>query len=214
MAGEAEQGPEQVAWDRVGQFLGDMAAVAQKVWDRNLKLWSTVSSNIREPQKYGADAMANDAARAMAVALDNVDDIWTSLTRVPERERVATPLPTAFLLFALQQPAGGQYALAETVWIRVAPATDFADLPEQAAISLSGPEKGLKALRASLTAKLEPPKGYRVEAAAKEDTILYPGVYDGVVYIPGAPARPLANLRVVVEGTADEQQDEPGSVQD
>jgi hypothetical protein len=199
MASDAQQGSEQVAWDRVGQFWGDMAAVAQKVWDRNLMLWTTVSNNIRD-EKYGADAMAKDAAKAMSVAVDNLDDIWTSLTRVPERERVAAPLPTAFMLFPPQRAPAAENALAETVWIRVSPATDFADLPDQAAISLSGPPEGVADVRDTLSATLERPKGYRLEATAKKkDVLLQKGVYDGIVYIPGPPARPLANLRVVVE---------------
>lgn len=199
MADDAAQGSEQVAWDRVGQFFGDMATVAQTVWERNLRLWNTVSSNLRAPEKYGADAMAKDAARAMVVALDNVDDIWTSLTRVPERESVATALPTAFLYFALQHPAGGEYAIAETVWIRVPPGTNFDELPSRAEIGLWGPEEGLEGLRDCLTATLERRKGYRLEASAKEKPELHPGAYGGIVYAPGRPARPLANLRIVVE---------------
>jgi hypothetical protein len=207
MADGTEQGPEEVAWDRVGQFWGDMATVAQRVGDRNLKLWSTVSSNIRT-EKYGADAMANDVAKAVAVALDNLDDLWTSLMRPPERERVATPLPTAFLLFPPPRRPAAESAIAETVWIRVPPATEYEDLPQRASISLSGPAEGVEPLLNSLTAELKPPKGYRVEVAAAEEITEHPGVYDGVVYIPGAPARPLANLRVVVEAKGTDEDDQ------
>jgi hypothetical protein len=204
MAGDAEQGPERVAWDRLGRFFGDMAAVAQKVSSRNLTLWNTVSSNLRSPG-YSADAMASDAAKAMAVAIDNLDDLWTSLTRVPEREQVAVPLPTAFLYFALQDGEDGVYDLAESVWIRVAP-TDLETLPRYATIGLDGPERGVQALKASLRATREATKGYRLEAYGVGK--LEPGVYSGAVYLTDPRPRQLANLRVVVEGPTGEQGDE------
>ena len=102
---EDEVREDDVAWDRVGQFLGDMASVAQSVWTRNITLWSSVSENIRT-KEYGADAMAKDAAKAMAAAFDNVDDIWSAISRPPERQRVATAIPTAFLYFRWQEGAG------------------------------------------------------------------------------------------------------------
>jgi hypothetical protein len=210
MAGKAEQAPEAAALDRVGQFFGDMAAVAQKVWDRNLTLWSTVSNNVRSAT-YGADAMANDAAKTMAVAIDNLDDIWTFLTRVPEREHVAAPLPTAFLFFALQPGTDDQHTLAETVWIRLAPA-ELEQLPQQATIGFSGPQRGADALERCLRATLVPSRGYRLETY---DVVkLVPGVYSGLVYVGGLHPRPLANLRVVVEGTASENGYDSGPGED
>jgi hypothetical protein len=200
MAGDAEQGPEQLAWDRVGQFLGDMASVAQQVWNRNLTLWNTVSNNVRK-QDYGADAMASDAANALAVASDNLDDIWTFLTRVPERERVATALPTAFLYFALEE-GEARHALAESVWIRVAP-TELADLPDVATIGVYGPQEGVEALESCLRATRKAAKGYLLEAYDVED--LTPGAYSGAVYITDPRPRELANLRIVVERGEDEE---------
>jgi hypothetical protein len=214
MAGDADEGPESVAWDRVGRFFEDMARLGQGVYNRNLKLWSTVSANVRKAD-YGTDAMAKDAGRAMAAALDNLDDIWTSLTRVPEREQVAAALPTAFLYFGLQEGVeraadvegdkkeaaaeGAEldplYALAETVWIRLAPA-EIEGLSRRATIELSGEETGVKALDGCLRAT-KTSRGYRLETYGVAR--LKPGSYTGFVYAAEPRPRPLANLRIVVE---------------
>jgi hypothetical protein len=187
------------ALDRVGQFFGDMADVTQAVWERNLTLWSKVSSRVRTQKKYGADELANDAAQAMVTATDNLDDIWTFWTRAPERERVATSVPTAFLYFGALDDPKASHALSDVVWIRVAPA-ELKDLPNRANIRLSGPAKGLKALRKCLRATRKPPTGYLLEAT--DISKLTPGVYGGVVYVPGRHPRLLATLRIVVENGA------------
>jgi hypothetical protein len=220
MAGDAQEGPEQFALDRVGRFFEDMAGVAQGVFSRNLKLWSTLSGNVRKPD-YGADAMAKDAGRAMAAAVDNLDDIWTSLTRVPERQQVAASLPTAFLYFGAQEGAArgggatraadaaaatagakrvarGQeatHALADNAWVRVPP-SDLANLPAQAEIDLSGAQRGVAALRKCLHA-IKKPRGYLIETYGV--VRLTPGSYTGFVYLIDPRPRPLANLRIVVE---------------
>jgi hypothetical protein len=193
MAGnEGEAQSPEVAWDRVGKVLGDMASVAESVWKRNLTVWNTVSQNIRK-ENYGANEMAKDTATAMAAALDNVDDIWSSLTRPPETELVARPVPTAFLYFAWQDADG--YSPAEPVWILV-PRRELDGLPKDAAvIELHAPEGVQNALRV----RQEAPKGYVVESANLGG--LEPGTYSGAVYV-ATDRRPrvLANLRVVVEG--------------
>jgi hypothetical protein len=203
MDGNAQQGSENVAWDRVGHFFGDMATVTQKVWNRNLTLWSTVSDNIRT-QKYGADAMANDAAKAMVAAIDNLDDIWTFLTRVPEREQVASALPTAFLFFGLAEGDGSTHALADPVLIRM-PATEIEQLPRRAEIGFSGGEAGVKALEGCLRATREA-GGYRIVTYGVVN--LRGGTYGGVVYLAGPPVRPLADLRIVVERAMDDDGDD------
>jgi hypothetical protein len=200
MTDEPRQDRELAALDRVGQFLEEMATVASHVWDRNLKLWTSVSDNMRK-EKYGADAIVKDAARTMVTAVDNLDDIWTSLTRMPERERVAKPLPTAFLLFPAQRAEPGENPLFDPVWIRVSPATD--DLPDTAAIALTGPGDTTE-LKSRFKIELVPRRGYRLTTSAEGKKNLDAGVYTGIVYLPGRPARPLANLRVVVEEQVDE----------
>ena len=56
-----------------------MASAAESVGNRNLTLWNTVSENIRHKKGYGADDVVNDTAKVMAAAMDNVEDIWSSL---------------------------------------------------------------------------------------------------------------------------------------
>jgi hypothetical protein len=196
MAADGDQRREQTAaLDRVGQFFGDMATVTQSVWERNLTLWSTVSSRVREEKKYGADELADDAAQAMVTAIDNLDDIWTFWRRVPEREQVATSVPTAFLYFEAQDAPKAGHALSDVVLIRVPPA-ELKDLPDPAKIDVSGPATGLAKMRKSLRATRQP-TGYRLESADVRG--LTPGVYGGVVYVPGLHPRLLATLRIVVE---------------
>jgi hypothetical protein len=199
MANDRDQNREQTAaLDRVGLFFGDMANVTQAVWERNLKLWSTVSSRVRAEKKYGADELANDAAQAMVTAIDNLDDIWTFWTRVPEREQVATNVPTAFLYFEAPEDPEGTHALSDAVLIRVAPA-ELKDLPDRAEIALSGPEEGLPKMYECLRVTRQP-TGYLLEPA--DIGRLTPGVYGGVVYVPGLHPRLLATLRIVVEREA------------
>jgi hypothetical protein len=204
MDGNAQQGP---AWDRVGQFFGDMAAVTQGIWNRNLRLWSTVSDNVRTQKKYGADEMANDAASAMTAAIDNIDDIWTFVSSVPQRQQVATAMPTAFVFLGETDGDGATHALADPVLIRVSPA-ELKQLPQRATIGLSGHDKGIRALKRCLRATRAESEGYQLETYGVVD--LVPGTYGGVVYLTGPPVRPLADLRIVVEGTPVEYGDERG----
>lgn len=179
------------AWDRLGQFLQDSAAVGLSIAQRNQDLWTRVSTNLRGSQ-YRPESMTADAAAAMSTALDNLDDMWQLLTRPPERERVATALPTVFLRF---QETGGIWSNPDPVWIRV-PYWDRANLPRTADIHLDGAKAAVKKLSSSLRATLVG-NSYRLEVADARD--LAPGMYVGIVAIGD---RPLANLRIVVEDKA------------
>jgi hypothetical protein len=196
MANQYGQRDESAGWDRVGWFMQDMGTVTQNIWARNLRLWNSVSERLRA-DRYTADAMADDAAKAMATAMADLDDVWSFWTRVPERERVATALPTAFLLFAWRDETAPTHIPPDPVLIR-APFADGTNLPARAEVALQGPsDEAVDALRACLTVRLETGPAYRIETHDVGE--LTQGVYDGVVYITD-PGRPLAELRVVVEG--------------
>jgi hypothetical protein len=179
------------AWDRVGQFLQDSAAVGLAIAQRNQELWTRVSTNLRSNQ-YKPESMTADAAAAMSTALDNLDDMWQLLTRPPDRERVATTLPSIFLRF---QETDGVWSNPDPVWIRV-PFWDRANLPRQADIHLDGAKAAVKKLASALRAELVG-NSYRLEVADARG--LAPGMYVGIVAIGD---RPLANLRIVVEDKA------------
>jgi peptidoglycan hydrolase-like protein with peptidoglycan-binding domain len=180
------------AWDRVGKVLGDMASAAESVGNRNLTLWNTVSENIRHKKNYGADDVVNDTAKVMAAAMDNVEDIWSTLTGPPATELIARPVPTAFLYFAWQDNAG--YSPADPVWILVA-RPELNGLPDAAVLELDAPDE----VKNSLRVRKDMPKGYVVES--RELGEAEAGTYSGTVYVDMDPRpRVLANLRVVVQG--------------
>jgi hypothetical protein len=190
-----QRGPA-AAWDRVGKVLGDMASAAESVGNRNLTLWNTVSENIRNKKDYGADDVVNDTAKVMAAAMDNVEDIWSSLMRPPDTELVARPIPTAFLYFAWTEGAG--YSPAEPVWV-VVPRPELEGLTDKPVIELGDAPQGVKD---ALQVRKEESTGYVVETAvgAPELEELTAGTYSGAVYVAKGPRpRVLANLRVVVE---------------
>ncbi|MGZ6564979.1 MAG: hypothetical protein ACXVH1_36505 [Solirubrobacteraceae bacterium] len=189
-----QRGPA-AAWDRVGKVLGDMASAAESVGNRNLTLWNTVSENIRHKKDYGADDVVNDTAKVMAAAMDNVEDIWSSLVRPPETELVARPIPTAFLYFAWADDAG--YSPAEPVRV-VVPRRELEGLTDKPVIELDAP----RGVKDSLRVRKEESKGYVVETAVGAADLgkLKAGTYSGAVYVAKGPRpRVLANLRVVVE---------------
>ena len=195
MAEQEERGPS-LAWDRVGRFFEDLVRAGEAVSKRNLALWSSVSQNIRT-NDYGADHLARDTAKALAAALDNVDDIWTTLTRTPQRDEVAGALPDVFVYFALKEGAVRAHGLAGPVWIDLPP-QEVEDLPDRAEVSVFGPEDGITALEKRFRVTRVVPRGYKVEAVQLDGEQLTPGFYGGVVYLTD-PVRPLASLRVVVE---------------
>jgi hypothetical protein len=179
---------EPPAWDRVGQFLEEMAAVGEGIAKRNRQLWTEISTNLRAEQ-YPADAMSTDAARAMTAAMDNLEDVWMFLTRPPDRQRVATTLPTVFLRF---WPEDEHWSQPDPVWIRV-PYWGRDDLPARASVHLEGDEALVTPLVRALRVELQG-SNYLLEVAGAEG--LEPGVYTGIVAVGD---RPLANLRIVVE---------------
>jgi hypothetical protein len=174
-------------WDRVGYFLQEFGAVTSAMAQRNTKLWTQVAQRLRD-DAYPADQMTTDAAKAMATAMDNLEDVWTLLTRPPARERVATPLPTAFLLFTY---VDGEWSLVDPVWIPT-PYWDRDKLQQEAEIHLDGEGDHVDALRAALRAELKG-KSYLLGVADVRD--LRPGLYTGIVAIG---ERPLADLRIAV----------------
>jgi hypothetical protein len=186
-----EQFSEPMAWDRVGQFLQNSAAVGLAIAQRNQNLWMRVSKNLRGNQ-YKPESMTADAAAAMTAAMDNLEDVWQLLSRPPERERVAAPLPTVFLKF---KKRGTNWDNPDPVWIRV-PSWVRANLPRTAEIHLDGDKAAAKKLSSSLRATLSG-SSYKVEVANARG--LTPGVYVGIVAIDD---RPLANLRIVVADKA------------
>ncbi len=186
--------------DRMGMFLGDVAALAMNMADRNLKLWTTVSQHLRE-RPYTMDTLADDAASGMDAAMSNVQDTWDFLRRAPERELVADRLPTAFMLISPRYEEGkALYTPPDPVWMRV-PLPNVDRLPELAQIALTGDNaEGLKLLKASLRARLGPSRqAYLLEAVSVNRPGLLEGVYSGSVYIKEPVERAIANLRVIVE---------------
>jgi hypothetical protein len=204
-------GDQSVAWDRVGQFLENSGGLGQRVLQRSLDLWGQVADHL-STNRYTADDMATDAARMMSTVQTNVEDIWTVLTRPPERQRYVEALPTAFLFF--DRPADGDvHTLLDPVIIPV-PTSDTRPLPATALIALDGTssesakgpgkssEEGVSALLSRLVARLDANRRYVLEtvnAAGDGTSGLVGGVYDGLVYLKDPPL-PLANLRVIVEG--------------
>lgn len=132
----ADDREESLAWDRVGRFLQESGTKSSEMADRNLRLWSSISSHLKE-ENYTADHMANDVARSMTTAMNNLSDMWSMLTREPRLSQVAQTLPTAFLLFDWTGPVDG-HRLLEPVRIEVDYDREKRSLPPRAKIALSG----------------------------------------------------------------------------
>jgi len=209
---ENAQSKESLAWDRVGQFLDNTGTLGWRVWRRTLDVWGNVADHM-STGRYTADAMAADTAAVMVAMQTNVEDVWTTMTRPPERQRYVHTLPTAFLFFDRPNENEETHTLLDPVIIPVAPGDDR-PLPETALIALDGtssetgkdPEKtsevGVNALLSRLKARRDDHRRYvleTVEPAGKTASGLVGGVYDGLVYLKDPPL-PLANLRVIVEG--------------
>jgi hypothetical protein len=188
------------AWDRIGQMLESLGSVSGAVVQRNLDLWNDVSTRMQR-EDYDTEELVADTARMMTVAMDNAVQLWSAWTRPQPRERNAVDLPTAFLFFDRPEP-GQQHTLIDPVLIPV-PRAETEGLPPRAEIVLGGmrsADEGVDALTACLRARLDPARGYWIETHRPvEDLTLVPGAYDGFVYL-NRPPRPLATLRVVVEG--------------
>lgn len=196
MADQVEESKEPTAWDRVGQVMADMAGVGGRIAERNLKVWTSVSGHLRGPT-YKVDDMTTDLAQSWMAAMDNLDDLWSLWTRVPDREQVAADLPTAFLLL---RRSGKTYSVADPVWIRIPPHVKAP--PPEAQFDVAGTdEEGADALRDCLKTVLgRGGQAYMLSIAyPKEGIDLRAGTYSGIVYLSQAGV-PLANLRIVVEG--------------
>ena len=220
---------ESLAWDRVGRFLQQSGSKASQMADRNLKLWTSVSSHLKKDEKYTADDMADDVAKSMTTAMNNMSDIWTMLTSEPRQSQVAHPLSTAFLLFRWTGPL--RYQLHEPVRIEVDADLRGRVLPLTAKIALNGTGTptgqadtyaiGVAGLRKCIVARrVGGSPAYVVETvnynivggaadAAPEKYPLVPGVYDGIVYLTD-PTMALANIRILVEGQDPEPVDGNG----
>jgi hypothetical protein len=200
---------EPTAWDRFGQILEDMATLGTRMANRNVTLWTGVAQNVRTKGRYTPEDLTSDLARTWTTAMDNLDDAWTFWTRIPDRERVAADLPTAFLLLrptgSTRASAGESdeeatgYGVDDPVWVRVPPALD--QPPMTAKIALGGADAdAAKALESCLRTTLAASKtAYRLEFSYPESAMkLTPGTYSGVVYVEGNRPMALANLRIVV----------------
>lgn len=209
---ENAQSKESLAWDRVGQFLENTGTLGDRIWRRSLDVWGHVADHM-STGRYSADDMAADTAKAMMVVQNNLEDLWTTMTRPPERQRYVATLPTAFLFFDRPNENERVHTLLDPVIIPVA-ADDDRPLPATALIALNGtssetaefPEKtserGVEALLSRLRARLDDHRRYvleTVEPAGKSATGLVGGVYDGLVYLKDSSLA-LANVRVIVEG--------------
>ena len=188
---EPEEPVEPAAWDRVGQFFQDMSDVGARIAERNLDVWKQTSGRMRD-ERYTADAMTTDAAAAFNAAIENLEEVWTFLTRPPEPQRVATPLPTAFLSFS-----GENGEPSDPVWIRVPLAERKEPLPDHADVYLEGDEERVRAIRECISVERKSDRAYLLEGAASKE--LPKGLYVGLISI-ASPPRPLANLRIVVQG--------------
>lgn len=207
----ADQQAVGAAWDRVGSYMES----AQSIWDRmarrNFDLWKDVSGSLRSGP-VTADSLAANSARAMAVAQETMEDLWTSLVDPARREVYVQVLPTAFLFIdRLTDPSDAdkqRYAAVDPVHIPVDPRRK-GDLPATAEIALNGspltpggdPAKAVTALVARLRVTRQgASRNYLLETVtAGVPTELIPGTYDGLIYLTEPPF-PLANLRIVVEG--------------
>jgi hypothetical protein len=223
----AERG-ESLAWDRVGRFLQQSATTASDIGDRNVRLWSSVSGHLKTDH-YTADDMADDVAQSVATAMNNMRDVWSTLTTDPAQNTLAQPTPTAFLLFDSTGPS--RHRLLEPVRIEVGSLPTSGAMPHQARVlpprarvALSGASQdGIEPLLkrivaywddnsdgyivADINPNVERPVTAETETGSSAgegeswsiDEGLVPGLYDGIVYLTDPPAL-LASVRILVEG--------------
>jgi hypothetical protein len=205
MAEKEQDSPEPMPFDRLGGFFEDVFTVTRGMATRNMELWSDMSQNLRK-EKYKADDMTTDAAKAMSAGLANFQDAWDLLIRFPERERVAATAPTAFLLFQRNviESAKQQWSCDDSVWIRL-PSSNLEKYPEHPAIEITGPDAGVaEVLWACLGTELGTSRqAYRLytKDLPTHSERLKPGVYSGTIYVDRPPTL-IANLRIVLEDDA------------
>lgn len=197
--------PEPMPWDRIGSFCEDLFTVSRTMASRNLGIWSSLSQNLRKDQ-YKADDMSGDAAKTVAAAMANVQDVWDLWIRFPERERVAATAPTAFLLFTpFQIGEQTQWSCEDSIWLRVA--NSVVERDPELYLELGGPDQETVD---KLTNCLEFERGPSRQAFRlytrdlKRAIDLHPGLYTGSVYVKEPTVLLVANLRVVVESATNE----------
>jgi hypothetical protein len=83
------------------------------------------------------------------------------------------------------------------VWIRVPLAERKEPLPDHADVYLEGDEERVRAIRECISVERKSDRAYLLEGAASKE--LPKGLYVGLISI-ASPPRPLANLRIVVQG--------------
>ena len=199
--GKAPEPPEPTPWDRIGQYLGDMAAFGQVLANRNLTLWNDVSQSLKK-DRYTADDMAEDAASILNASMENFQAAWNFWMRVPEREAVASSLPVAVLYYSRRRAAAQttRYDASEPVWIRV-PVVEGEDLPAHAKFDLMGPDvDSTEELRETLTVDLgDAGRAYKLQGGTARE--LVSGSYTGLIFLltKARQIRPLASLRIIVE---------------
>jgi hypothetical protein len=204
--GEQRRGVDD-AWNRVGVYMETAQATWDRLAKRNFDFWKEVAGSV-QGGRVTADTLASNAARAMSVAQETLEDLWLTMVEPPQREVFVQVLPTAFLFF--DKITTGQdetlYTAQDPVHIPVKQQRD--DLPAKAELTLSGnPSRGGEAADAidALTKRLQVvrvpgSRTYLLETITPAGARpLVPGTYDGLIYLT-KPTLPLANLRVVVEG--------------
>jgi hypothetical protein len=126
---------ESLAWDRFGRFLQQSGTKSSEIADRNVRLWSSVSGHLKKNQ-YTADDMADDIARSISTAVDNMSTVWSMFTNDSAQNALAQPIPTAFLLF--DWAGTSRHRLLEPVRIEVGSLPGRSTLPQWARVELNG----------------------------------------------------------------------------
>ena len=224
---ENEQRNTAEAWDRVGRYMENVAAVGGRMAQRNLAVWKAVSERLGQGP-VTTDTLAENTAQMVVAAQETMEDLWSSMVQPASTEPYVQVLPTAFLFFDWL-PDQGTHTLLDPVHIPVT-LDRLRKLPEEAKIALNGTAtrprpgdtdldeeqrariaargldldaEGSRLLTERLRAGLESrSRSYLLETVNAGETETYrliPGVYDGLVYLV-KPALPLANVRVIVDG--------------
>jgi len=207
--GSDDQRTVDEAWNRVGVYMENVQSTWDRLAKRNFDFWKDVATSLKSGP-VDADKLAANAARAMSVAQQTVEDLWLTAVEPPQREVYVQVLPTAFLFFDKVTDAEGKqhYTGQDPVHVPVSHQRR-GDLPARAEITISGNplDPRIRAVDAieALTERLEATlqstsRSYLLQTVARADLKpLVPGTYDGLVYLI-KPTLPLANLRIVVEG--------------
>jgi hypothetical protein len=181
-------------WNLLGQYMGAAGEAGAEISRRNLQLWNDVSESLRGGD-YQLEQAKADALRVARAVAANSADLWRLATTNPGRERVAAPLPLAFLLFTPKDPDSAppwDCVPPDGAWVRLP--RDVAAEPAQARIEI---ESGPDVARMGDTLTVEPRAGFGYYIGTRDAGPLAPGAYAGGVYASDT-GRPLAQLRVEV----------------